>query len=268
MAIIKPKSSSHWYKIGEPVGLSYSAIQEDDCTLRDFRKNTALLPSVTTIDKEKANPQLDAWIREQLLLAAMTLPEIPGESLDDRIKRIIADGETHSREAGEKGETIHALLERFNRGIKPDLEQYEPAIADGVIKTFEMMSNAGAISEFIEQPFASIDFGYACRPDWIGTLDGVKSLIDYKSQGTKPGHKVTFYDSFPRQLASNGMAAPYSINRHISIVISTTEPGRVEWKDWEPDEISHHWDVFYHLLQVFTLSRKMGKWNPESMRYE
>lgn len=264
--IVKPDSGGHWYSIGERCGYTNFAIPQYDKTLRDFRKEP-LLPSVTTVDREKSNFTLDAWKQEQLLMAALTLPEIPGESMDDRIKRIMIDAKEHGKLAAEKGDIFHSLMERKLKGEDPDISEYDNWITEGIRKASEWMEMEQATSEYIEQSFACVEYGYACRIDWSGGLGGYRTLVDFKTQGTKPGKKINKYDSWERQLAANAMAMPNKIDRWINIIVSTTEPGRIEIVEHKDDDIRQAWLVFYHLLQVFTLSRSMGEWNVDEMRY-
>jgi len=270
-AIIKPSSGGHWYGIGEPAGNSFFGVEAYDKTLRDARKEV-LVPSVTTVLKEKSNPGLDAWKREQMLLAALTLPEIEGESTDDRIKRIISDSEEHSRTAAETGDIIHKLIERGIGGEQVRLEEYPDVIAQGVRKTLSWLYEMKSVTEYLEQAFVSMEYGYGCRVDWAGTVNGIKTVIDFKTQGTKPGGKTAKYPTWCYQLAANGMAMPKAYEKayenYINIIISSTEPERpIEIKIWSAADIQNGWDVFYHLLQVFTLSRKMGAWSKEQGRF-
>lgn len=264
-AIIKPSSGGHWYGIGEAIGTGHFARPEYDKNLRHARKEM-LLPSVTTIDKIMANYQLTAWKQEQLLLAALTLPAKEGETSDDRIKRIIEDAEKHSKEAAEKGDIFHALMERYAKGQSIDITAYDEWIQKGFEKVTGWMKEQGCMPQYVEQGFACVDYGYACRIDWAGVCGGWPALIDYKTQGTKPNRAVVFYDSNARQLAANAMAIPHEIKRHINIVISTTEPGRVEIKEWSDEDIKHGWKMFYHLLNLFMLSKNL-EWDAEGRRY-
>jgi hypothetical protein len=56
-------------------------------TLRDA-KALQLLPSVTTVMKIMAAPELDRWKQQQVLMASLTLPRNPGESDEQYCSRI------------------------------------------------------------------------------------------------------------------------------------------------------------------------------------
>ncbi len=73
--------SGHWYAAdGSP---TYKIIgkngKERNTTVRDARE-LGLKPSVTTILGIIGKPGLNTWLQQQVLLAALTLPRIAGET--------------------------------------------------------------------------------------------------------------------------------------------------------------------------------------------
>jgi hypothetical protein len=91
--------STHWYqKDGTP---AYTIVgkngKERATTLRDAR-TLELVPSVTTILSVLAKPGLENWKQNQILMAALTMPRVDGESEQEYIARIIRD----SKEEGMK----------------------------------------------------------------------------------------------------------------------------------------------------------------------
>jgi len=80
MKLFSP-DAAHWYqRDGRPLHTVLSAKGEPrPTTLRDARKLN-LLPSVTNILGIIAKPELTAWLQEQAVMAALTLPRLPGET--------------------------------------------------------------------------------------------------------------------------------------------------------------------------------------------
>src|SRR5690348_5494109 len=79
-----PTEGGHWYdRAGNMVetvtGANGQQVKPD---LRHARK-LGLLPGVTSVIKVQAAPGLVNWLVDQALMAALTLPRIEGESLDD-----------------------------------------------------------------------------------------------------------------------------------------------------------------------------------------
>jgi precorrin-2 methylase len=112
-----PAESTHWYdREGKP---AYTVKAKDGTdrptTLRDARKLN-LVPSVTSIIKCAAAPGLQIWMQQQVLLAALTLPKVAGESEKEYLDRIITDSQEQARKARERGTAIHAAIQGFYQG--------------------------------------------------------------------------------------------------------------------------------------------------------
>ena len=108
--------SQHWYATdGTP---AYETPYADpkkgmrNVTLRDARK-LDLWPGFSTISKVLAAPGLERWKQNQVLLAALTLPSIEGETPDEFEKRIWQDANEHGRAAAELGTAIHAAVMNY-----------------------------------------------------------------------------------------------------------------------------------------------------------
>ena len=117
--IARSAESVHWYR--KDGGPQYTVKAKDGSdrptTLRDARKMD-LVPSVTTILKIAAKPGLEAWKQEQMLLAALTLPRLDGESEKDLVARIVADSKETAKQAAERGTRIHEEVETHFAGKK------------------------------------------------------------------------------------------------------------------------------------------------------
>ena len=106
------KESTHWYDAeGKP---AYTVVgangNERSVTLRDARKHN-YFPSVTTILGVAAKPALENWKIDQALMAALTLPRIEGESLDEFMKRAKQDSKQQAIDSAAEGTAIHADIE-------------------------------------------------------------------------------------------------------------------------------------------------------------
>lgn len=195
-------------------------------TIADARKLN-LLPSVTTILQVIAKPGLQNWIARQNVLAVVTAPDRPGESLDDKITRILEVDQEQNREAAQAadlGTRIHAAIEQVLNGqeIEPDLHRWiDPALA--------------AVRELCPKTVATeivlVGQGYAGKADLIATKDGPEVLIDFKTAknlplaGSWPEHRLQLSAyAYARAFRDGpeGLVAPFTANCYIS----TTEPGK------------------------------------------
>jgi hypothetical protein len=57
-------------------------------------------------------------------------------------------------------------------------------------------------------------------------------VIDWKTAATKPGVKPTFYDEWKMQESAYARGVGRPSARLISVIISRTEPGRIEYEEW------------------------------------
>jgi len=192
MAEIKiAAESGHWYeKDGTP---RYTLIgangKERNTTLRDARKMN-LFPSVTTVIACAAQPQLEKWKRNQVLMAALTLPRNDGESEVEWIARVEEDWQQEGRAAAERGTQIHAAVEQSFRGETP--------AADLIPFVLAATAKLPPATQFTpERSFACLS-GYGGKTD-LCAIDG-SWLIDVKTKdGDLPD---SIYDSHVMQLAA------------------------------------------------------------------
>lgn len=220
-------------------------------TVADARKVGAV-PSPTTILKVLASPGLENWKREQLLLAAMTLPRFPGEDDAAFVHRIVEDADAYTEKAMDLGTAIHAACEAYaiNRYVPTD-----PKIVP-LFMPYKLW-----FDEFVESVIATEKImvhqaeGYGGRVDLIARIKkaGVV-LCDVKTQGMKASkktgeYKPNIYETWPLQLISYMKMAqetgdfnpPDSI---ASIIINTTAPSPVHFHVYPQGELESYWSVF------------------------
>jgi len=214
-----------------------------DTNIKDCRELN-LVPSVTEIEKVAAAPALTNWLIQQAYLAMATMPEIEGETIDDRIKRAKKDAAEQANEARDKGIAIHDALEcYFTNGevIAP----YGDYIEGVINKLGEMFGP----QEWIAEKYFASPLGYGGKAD----LHCPIAVVDFKTkefvieEGKKP--KKMAYDNHGRQLSAYraGLGIPEA--RMVNLFISTSEPGLVVAEEHEKD----HLDEFLCLLKFWQL---------------
>lgn len=192
-------------------------------TLADARKLN-LLPSVTTIlDDVIRKPALEAWKARQAVMAVVTAPDIPGESLDDKITRVL-DTENQAgeeaKQARDLGTEIHDALEKALT-----LKMNDVATWNYVEPVYHYLQTLQCKEYKTE--FTIVGDGYAGRCD-LATIDNEKvTLWDFKTTKKLPKEAYTEHSL---QLAAYAQAYYYSNNSAKlstgNIYISTTEPGQ------------------------------------------
>jgi ATP-dependent exoDNAse (exonuclease V) beta subunit len=215
----------------------------------------SLEPSVTSIIHSVFNrPQLNAWINTQYVLSALTLPRLPGEGQDDFAQRVVRDARVEAQNAADFGTNVHTLVEQFLRNEIPDtLSSVERAFLEG----FMLWSYKYKIVPIdMEVCFCNPDEGYGGRVDFIGHIDDVYCIVDWKTQKTKPGEAIKFYEEWNTQLSAydHGLRVPgEDPPRKVSVVISSTEPGRIQpfmWLD-DPQVGDWGWDSFVKMRDIY-----------------
>jgi len=184
-------ASGHWYGLdGSPrYTMTGKNGKERNTTLRDARE-LSLVPSVTTIIRMAAAPALEKWKRDQVLLAALTLPRREDEPESAWLARVEQDWQQQGRAAADRGTAIHAGIEKHYRRQPPD-EDVWPWVkaASSVIN-----ETCGERGWYAERSFAH-PLGFGGKTD----LHSSEWVIDIK---TKDGEATTLYDEHLMQLAA------------------------------------------------------------------
>jgi hypothetical protein len=247
--MIIAKESGHWYDMdGKPMYTIVGANgKERNTTLRDARKLN-LVPSVTSIMSVAAKPGLEIWKRNQLLMAALTLPKIDGESLDEYSLRIAADAEEQGKKARETGTEIHGLIE--SGFVTGEPNPYYTAVREWL----DLAYPGEAWSS--EKSFAS-KLGYGGKCD----LHSSKVVVDYKTKdfAEDADSKKFVYDEHGMQLSAYGhgyglesfqrvniFVRPMKEGESTPLVLGYVHPVETEQKDWE---------MFQCLLKFWQLSK-------------
>lgn len=235
MALIVPEKDGHWYDTkGNPVyqvPMKTKPGQFRNTNIRDAREMN-LVPSVTTMISEIIRkPELERWINMQYIMSALTLPMNPGESQDAFAARVIDDAGQYSQKAADFGTNIHNLAEMYLNGELPNILDAEDEM---FIKGFMDWCSQNDVQVLsLEESFANLPMRYGGRVDFIGYVNGVFVIADWKTQTTYPGKPMRFYPEWNIQLSAyehgfEFIDKPFKTN----VVVSSTEPGRVQSFVW------------------------------------
>ena len=220
---------------------------------RAIRSNDALklglYPSVSMIiGQVLRKPVLEEWKADTAIDAALTLPRLEGETSDAFRLRVKQDAEEQSIKARDAGTEIHASIQCWlTTGDFQCLPQWWP-----VVEKFILWYRAkGFEHEAVERVVVNHEFRYAGTTDWVGTLNGKRLYIDFKTQEAP----LTPYDELPLQLAAYAKADDALSGCDLaSVIIDRKNPGEVLFKVWGENE--RHWARFHCLLNYWQLSHK------------
>lgn len=238
MNLINREKASHFYlRDGQPfyeVENKSKPGEMRPATVRDARQAGAF-PSVTNALGMYGKAALTAWLQEQAIYAALTLPRKDGETTDEFAKRVVQDMEEQQRKARELGSAVHDGIACILTGqgqVDPLAAPYLEPFREWA-KYLEVFQTEFVVVNEVEQ--------YAGRCDFYGKLCGEIVIADFKTQNRKKG-KATFYPDWPLQ--TGAYREPLDKNAKLaSVVIATDEPAEPEVRVWYPD------DHYYHLFR-------------------
>lgn len=243
-AKMRAAESTHWYaRNGEPCYEMQGKTGMRPTTLRDARK-LGLLPSVTTIIKCAAAPALEIWKQNQVMLAALTLTRLPGESDESFCQRVIQDSQEQARKARDKGTEIHAAVQGHFEN-EPPHPDYWPHVKG----TLEVLAaNCGEQKWIAEKSFAHF-LGFGGKTD----LHSPEWVLDFKTKEFSPEQAPTLktWDDHAMQLAAyqRGLNVPGS--RCGIVYVSTTHPGLCRLIEIDESDLEKGWYMFEALLKFW-----------------
>ncbi len=241
MNVITQRQDAHWYDIHGNPQHTYvdKAGVTKPTTLREARKSN-WLPSVTTFLKIFAEPGLNSWQRGQDIMSALTMPEVPGESLQDRAMRVQSDSEKYMREKAVWGNSVHAMVEQVCRD-----KCYQKVFADHALnrtgETFDnwFQANVGQVMAS-EKRVVSMVHGFAGTVDFLyRDKEGKVILADFKTPALKGEKKMRPHDKWGWQLGAYALALAHmgtAVNRFQSVILASDDPECIYVHEWAEDK--------------------------------
>ena len=248
MRLFNPENA-HWYRRdGEPLHSVLSAKGEPrPTTVRDARK-LGLLPSVTNVLGVINKPELVEWKMTQAVLAALTLPRLEGEDLGVFAKRVVEDAQSQVRSAADFGSAFHAAAEQVARTLEVDPAGPYAAWLNHQRAWFQ--ANCVRLV-WTERVLVNGELGYAGTADLlIEHQQHGLTLVDYKTQGVKPGNSARAYGSWCQQLAAYRRAIGQPMTC-MNVIVNSTEPAAMVEHVWSEEELQAGWESFEAALVIW-----------------
>ena len=248
------QESGHWYdpKTGAPVwevpGANGKAVTPDIRHARKF----GLVPGVTSIIKCAAAPGLQRWRELQVLLAALTLSLIEGESEDAYLARIMRDSQEQAKKAAERGTAIHAAIQEYFEDRQPS-GQFDDYI-DHVLGTEEAVRAwAGNEVRWVAEESFAHPVGFGGKTDLHSTV----FVLDFKTKEFDANTKLDTYDEHHMQLAAyrEGLGMPTA--RCAIVYVSVTVPGLAVVKEISEPDLQRGWACFQALLAFWKAKNRI-----------
>ena len=194
-----------------------------------------LVPGVTTVLGVLNKPALVPWANK-LGLAGINV----GQYVD-----VLA----------QIGTLGHALILSHLTGTKPDLSEYTTQMLDKaencLLSYFEWEGQHKLKPILCETPLVSETYRYGGTPDFFGDVDGILTLLDFKTG--RAIYDDYFYQlaAYCRLLADSGHAAPL---RAIILQIGRDETEGFSTK--EVKNLDREWEIFKCCLRIYELKRE------------
>jgi hypothetical protein len=244
----KAAEGGHWYTQDGRMVVTVTGAkgQEVKPDLRHARK-LDLAPGCTTIIKAAAAPGLQVWRERQVLMAALTLPRMDGESDPDYCDRIMDDAARQAREAAIAGTMIHADIEM---GI--NAEHVNPWVCE----VQEMLGGRFGLHEWrTEMPCVS-PYGYATKSDLSLPADAFEGgvVVDIK---TKEGaiSDARLWDEHLMQLAAT-RAALGMFDAECGILFVRRDEPQSMFISATQEDLKRGWEMFCCLLRFWQAKNK------------
>lgn len=243
--------NQHWYDrngnpVWEVVGAKGQMVTPD---IRHARK-LGLLPGATSIGNCASKPQLERWKVEQGILAAYTLPPVPGESGEAWMYRVVNDSQEQGRKAADRGTAIHAAIQAHFQGEPSDAEfwPYVKAVDELLFKR---------CGDQAWKP----EHSFGCEKGYGGKVDIHSQLwlLDFKTKESadldNPDKKLT-WDEHPQQLAAyrRGLEIPRA--RCANVFVSRDEPVIVKFCEHAEEDLERGLRMFDHLLAYWQVKNR------------
>lgn len=245
--------SAHWYDVhGQAMHTVLSGKGEARPTnLRDARK-LGLLPSVTNILGVVAKPELQAWLQEQAVLAALTLPRVAGEDEEQFARRVVEDARSQGRTAMAFGTALHHGAERVARSLEVDpAEPLAPWL--NLYRDWFQVNCVRLL--WTERALVNRELGYAGTADLLieHRAHGL-TLVDLKSQGVRAATGPSTYKSWGYQLAAYRAA----LHREVvcmNLIVNSKEPHAPVEAVWGEPEMVKCWRGFRAARELWVVEK-------------
>jgi hypothetical protein len=213
-------------------------------------KGLELVPSVTTILNIMTKPQLNIWRENQMMLEALTVPRIEGESDDAFCARIREGAFQQVDDAADMGTRVHDAIEAYYNWGSGD-EELIPYVLGAVTEVKRLFPG---VNDWIAERSFACSLGYGGKVDLHSPSTGI--VVDFKGKdGDFSDGKKLAFDQY-LQLAAYQFGLGFPFERCANVFFSRTHPGVAKGHVWSVDKITEGWGIFYAALELWKKAKK------------
>lgn len=153
------------------------------------------------------------------------------------------------------GTLAHEMVQQHLGGPRVEVQDYSPAQVDkaenALLKFFEWEKGHRLETLLIEEQMVSETCRYGGSVDWYGRLDGVPTLVDFKtSKSIHDGHRIQV-SAYRNLLQENG----HPVDRVVLLRIGRTDDEGFEALHLSDRELAVRWNMFRHLVETWWLEK-------------
>lgn len=225
-------------------------------------KRLKLLPSVSSILKQAANPALDRYKAQQIIKACFNCPVSCDEDFETYARHIMEKADKERDEAADLGTNIHAALEQVL--VNPSAS-YDESLSQFVTPALNKVNEMGITVVERELRVVS-EYGYAGTTDVAFTHGPICGILDFKSVKTKPEEPIIPRQGHAAQIAAYHVAywskdTIKNNTKGYNVYISTTEPGRIDVVEYDAPTLRSEFGYF---LACFDIWKHRYGYDPRS----
>ena len=226
-----------------------------DTNINDARA-LGLYPSTTTIISIIEKPSISTYRVEQAIKATMKEPMQPDEDFGAYVKRMIRKSEEGRDSAASFGTAIHAAVCNLLGGNRPEHDDVFSLMAIPIAeKVCFWLDTEGYQVDKPEHTFVNERLGWAGTCDWLGSHQGKRVVLDFKSSVFENPRDAQFYREFKWQLASYALGLEEAEADRRVLQISRSQPGVLALQTFTEPE---HDDATF--LAIWETWKRINKW--------
>ncbi len=260
-------TGGHWYTLdGKPCHTQPTkkgAKNPERATNITDAKRLRLLPAVSAITAMLDAPGLDHHKRRRVAEEAYDCPMSSFEDREEYIDFLLRKADEPMHLARQFGSALHAPLDAYYSENKTISDEERVKLPDGrEMGLFSILQPAIKAIDGLELDIYGTErvvvsaLGYAGTADMVASRDRLPVIVDYKTKATKEDEPIIVPFTYEMQIAAYWKAAfplsgaPMS---GFNLFISSTEPGRVEVRQYSNEQLTRAWDAFNACLELWKI---------------
>lgn len=154
------------------------------------------------------------------------------------------------------GTLSHSMIFHYLKGEEADTSDYSQNQIDLASNSFESFLQWKAQHTLepvlMEVQLVSEEYRYGGTPDFYGMIDGVETLLDFKSSGIYSDQyiQLSAYKNLLKELGKKVA--------HCKVLVVPNDKDK-GFKEAQKEDVSVHFEIFLHCLEIYQLKKEIGR---------